>query len=998
MSKDITENHDSFQIIHGQEWISFVFEDREYENLKTRSKNIDPIASLLHSFLLNEFIKNGKCKNLVKGWAVKTEDFMQVENDFFETVGLPLNELEGDISLDVKGINAYDKNFSISVNYTSPNQPYRSYVTTGYSLKSGNRTYHLNSKQEEAFRTYRTYRKKFNSSVDHYHLVYLFKNIASDKVKVDTGRFDRLHISDVEKVGVRVTRKDSGDLYLSPNLIGSKSNDEEKINRELRNINPHTESTTLHVGKELIQVKGQPLEAVKELRAKRHIPKEEASTFLQNPGSYIDPENFDLSHFSIRVEGVQKFTRVPLVDVDEIHNDWFLTNKPVENPKELISKRLIKSEEDIDEFETKARQTYDSKNDKLLYKKQEIVLPEKHQLDEWIEELKTEIQKIENEGDIKDLEEEVDSSDAIKPEESKVHYAIKFFPKNKELRNLFRDDYILPKEGYNNLNPNYKPLEHQKQAVQWIYNIYRSSLESGGKIRGGILADDMGLGKTLVGLLGMKSIVDYHEETNKKMDKCFMVVAPVTLLKNWKEEYEKFFQHGLFKDVIILNAQSDLDQFKLTKDEDEIKQVHSPGDPQLKEMERKLKLRIDGFGNYALDLPRRLILTNYETMARYQFSMGLIDFHCVIFDEGQKIKNPNTVATITAKALKSDLNIISTGTPVENRLQEYWCLMDTCNPELLGTNDEFVKTYVRPLNKNNDESLKIELGQDLYNASLPFLIRRTKEELKEKLGKTLPQKKSYKGLDPENLNYERFLDRMMTPLQLINFEKIRKQQLTDYKKKSTLVNLNRVRACMLHPRLTFTNNSSEINNIKREAFWFESARLKALHATIARVKKLDEKLIVFVISRSIQYVLKFWIAQEFDIDPDIISGKTKTDSKNVDETRMGLINKFSEKRGFNVIILSPRSAGVGLNITAANHIFHLERDWNPAKESQANDRAYRIGQEKDVHIYYPISKHPSEESFDVKLDRLLSRKTFIKDTLMTYPKSVESQLEYEMFR
>ncbi len=999
MPKEIIENHISFQIVHGQEWISFVFEEKEYQNLKTKSKNLDLKVALLHDFLLDEFIRTKKYRKLDRGWSVMSTDFMRIQQDFFEAVGLPINRLEGDISLRVKGINAYDKHFSISVNFSLPNQSdSRPYYTAGYILKTGNRMYHLDTNQENAFRTYRSYFENSNKTAqDHYHLVSVFKKIGSQKVKVDTNRFDRLEISDVEKVGVRVTKLDSGNIELSPNLIGSVSNDEARINRELKHIKPNSDSTTLHVGNELIQIKGKQLKAVKKLQKKRLIPREESTTFIENPGSYLDPELFDLSHFSIRVEGIQKFMRIPLVDFDEIKNDWFLTNKaPIEYPMQLISKKLIKNEEDIEEFEKLAIQAYDSKNDKILYKRKEVSLPERKQLDEWIEELKTIIRKLEKEK-LEKNQKENDDSDVIKPEESKIHYAIKFFPKNKALRNLYTENNALPKDIYSTLNLNFKPLEHQKEAVKWIYNLYQSSLKSKGRIRGGILADDMGLGKTLTCLLGMKSIVDYHSEVNKKNDKSFMVVAPVTLLKNWKEEYEKFFNIGFFTDIIILNTQADLDKFKLTKYEDEIKQEHTPGEPQLKEMERRLKIKKDGFGETALDLPGRLILTNYETMARYQFSMGLIDFHCVIFDEGQRIKNPNTIATITAKALKSDLNIISTGTPVENRLQEFWCLMDTCNPELLGTSEEFVNAYVRPLNKNRDESFKLKLGKDLYYASLPFLIRRTKEELKDKLGNKLPQKKLFKGLKSDNAEYDSALDKMMPSSQLINLNEIRKLKLIEHKRSSTLVHLNRIRACMLHPRLTFTNNSSIINNITKEEFWFESARLEALYAIITKVKNLDEKLIIFVISRSIQYVLKNWIYRGFNVSPDIISGITKTESDNLDETRIGLINKFSKQNGFNIIILSPRAAGVGLNITAANHIFHLERDWNPAKESQANDRAYRIGQDKNVNIYYPISKHPTEESFDIVLDHLLSRKTFLKDTLMTYPKSIESQLGSEIF-
>ena len=175
-------------------------------------------------------------------------------------------------------------------------------------------------------------------------------------------------------------------------------------------------------------------------------------------------------------------------------------------------------------------------------------------------------------------------------------------------------------------------------------------------------------------------------------------------------------------------------------------------------------------------------------------------------------------------------------------------------------------------------------------------------------------------------------------------------------------------------------------------FIMESAKLSSMLDILNEVKSKDEKIIIFAISRSIQYMIRKWIKSEFGISPDIISGETKVQSNTKDETRMGMIEKFSKEPGFNIIILSPLAAGVGLNVTAANHVFHLERHWNPAKEAQANDRVYRIGQDKDVSIYYPITKHPEHESFDIKLDKLLSKKTFTKDALITYPRLTEKDI------
>lgn len=320
--------------------------------------------------------------------------------------------------------------------------------------------------------------------------------------------------------------------------------------------------------------------------------------------------------------------------------------------------------------------------------------------------------------------------------------------------------------------------------------------------------------------------------------------------------------------------------------------------------------------------------------------------------------------------------------------------MDTANPTLLGSRKEFKDNYVRPAKESEDEAVKIEIGKKLYENSGPFLLRRTKEELRGKLGGNLPDKVEYKGLSHPEFKYLEILDKSMTQEQVDKYDEIRKNYVET---RSALKNLHRLKSCMLHPRLTFTNSLSHMTNISSDEFWNESAKLKSLFEVIKDIRNREEKLLIFVISRNMQYLIKKWIKEDFGLNPDIISGETKVESYDYQETRLGMIDKFSEKEGFNIIILSPLAAGVGLNVTAANHVFHLERHWNPAKEAQANDRAYRIGQEKEVSIYYPISKHEVYESFDIKLDNLLNRKTFTKDVLMTYPRMTEQEFAEKMW-
>lgn len=988
MKNRIIQKFKGFEIIHEDDLVSFVFNDDLFNRLEKYDFEIDTKCSLIYQFITDNPYLSNKSK-IHNGYSIQIKDFMSILDDFQEVVELPINPLKGFIILKPRGLNAHTKNYNIFVQFQSTRYPsHKMFKTAGYVLEYDNSIYNLNRDQEIAFRTLRNYELDTNKSPQvHYNLVSSFKKIKSETLIVDTAHFDSFILTGVNKVGLRVNKLSSGDIQLEPNLLGVKSLNEKAINRELNFVQDGMNSTTLYVGNELISLNQNAINGVRHIQKKAIIPKEESRLFLENPGSYFTDGLIDLSSFSCRVAGIKEFIRINLVDLDKEFNDWFLSNAPLENEDELVEnfESLIHSIDELESFEKVAIESLKSNCKKVWFKSREVKLPAEDEFDTRLADKRAKLLRT-NKPNV--------NEDVGGQKISKVTFEINFSKRNESIRNLF-EEHELPEKTFEDLE--YKPLNHQEDAVKWLYSLYRCSLTQP-DIRGGILADDMGLGKTFSGLLGMKSIIEYRRQVGKQLDKCFMIVAPLTLLKNWKEELTKFFKVSPFRDVVILNQQSDLQKFKCKK-EDEVFQEFIPGQKiKIQEMERVLRLRRDSFGDKSIDQPGRLIITNYETLSNYQFSMGLIDFHCVIFDEAQRIKNPNTIATRVAKALKSELNIIATGTPVENNLEEYWCLMDTANPELLGTHQQFKESYINPLKKSEDEKLKLEIGRDLYQKSQPFLLRRTKEELKDDLLENLPGKRVFKGLKAEGFEYLKPLDEMMTKEQLMAFDKIRQnQKVSSEKMRSTLANLTRIRACMLHPRITFENNSGPLENIDRDTFWLGSARLKALYEVIRLVKMKDEKLIIFVISRAIQYVMKQWIYREFFINPDIVSGATKTESKKYEKTRLGKIQKFSEKVGFNIIILSPKAAGVGLNIVAANHIFHLERDWNPAKESQANDRAYRIGQKKEVSIYYPISKHPSEDSFDVKLDRLLNRKIFTKDVLMTYPKNIEHQLGNEIF-
>jgi SNF2 family DNA or RNA helicase len=177
----------------------------------------------------------------------------------------------------------------------------------------------------------------------------------------------------------------------------------------------------------------------------------------------------------------------------------------------------------------------------------------------------------------------------------------------------------------------------------------------------------------------------------------------------------------------------------------------------------------------------------------------------------------------------------------------------------------------------------------------------------------------------------------------------------------------------------------------------ESGKLAVMLKLLDEIREKGEKVILFMMTKRLQRVLKLWLDQIYGLDIAVINGDTKAvATKAEDMTRKKLITAFEAKPGFNLLIMSPVAAGVGLTVVGANHVVHLERHWNPAKEAQASDRVYRIGQQKEVFIHLPAVTHPQFDSFDVHLDRLLRGKLMLKDAVVTPEVVSESEMIYSM--
>ncbi|EHO11884.1 MULTISPECIES: SNF2-related protein [Myroides] len=503
------------------------------------------------------------------------------------------------------------------------------------------------------------------------------------------------------------------------------------------------------------------------------------------------------------------------------------------------------------------------------------------------------------------------------------------FSKGDELpKNLKHSFYEIP-----NLNIGISLKEHQKEGVSWLQSLFK------GNFAGGLLADDMGLGKTLQLLY----FIEWHSQTYDD-NKPYLIVAPVSLLENWENEYEKFFSPQNLQLCKLYGGVS------LTKENNPIQNQQDAKRLQFKQ----------------------IILTNYETLRSYQISLGLVNFAIIALDEAQKIKTPGTLITNASKALKADFKIAMTGTPVENTLVDIWCLMDYAVPGLLGNAKDFAKEYQKPLSDENTD-IKV-LTEQLRNNIGVFIKRR----LKSDVAKDLPKKHDNQNSRIKKVMPSVQLDRYKNEIAIANDSELEGVERRNQKLKS----LWAVRDISDHPYLL----ENQILNFTSDDLIKSSSKLQTTVGILTDIQYKKEKVIVFADRRETQKMLQKIVYDIFGIFASIINGDTPTTKKLEGKSKLSrqqTIDRFQSEDGFNVIIMSPIAAGVGLNVTKANHIIHYTRHWNPAKEEQATDRAYRIGQQKDVFVYYPMAIFPEEmkgedgsrlKSFDEILDTLLNNK------------------------
>ncbi|MDR3723994.1 MAG: DEAD/DEAH box helicase [Terracidiphilus sp.] len=431
---------------------------------------------------------------------------------------------------------------------------------------------------------------------------------------------------------------------------------------------------------------------------------------------------------------------------------------------------------------------------------------------------------------------------------------------------------------------------------------------------GACLADDMGLGKTIQ-VLSLLLVLKKQSLKKQSRGKPSLLVAPASLLANWASELERFAPS--LKVMIAHSSAASGESLKTILAEN------------LSDVD--------------------VVVTSYGSLLRLPW-LTETNWRLAVLDEAQAIKNPNAKQTRAAKKLKAGSRFALTGTPVENRLGDLWSIFDFINPGLLRSPKEFTR-YTKRLAERTHNPYG-----PLRELVRPYILRRLKTD--KSVIADLPDKTEVKAFCQLSRKQAALYEQAVEALaeQLYSAEGIRRKGLV-------LSFLMRFKQICNHPSQWLGDDSwSEADSGK----W---ARLRDLAEVIAAKQ---EKVLVFTQFREVTAPLASFLGSIFGRPGLVLHGETPV------KNRKELVRRFQEDEAVGFFVISLKAGGTGLNLTSASHVIHFDRWWNPAVENQATDRAFRIGQKKNVLVHKFVCKGTVEEKIDLMIE---SKRKIAQDML-----------------
>ncbi|REK71967.1 DEAD/DEAH box helicase [Paenibacillus paeoniae] len=478
---------------------------------------------------------------------------------------------------------------------------------------------------------------------------------------------------------------------------------------------------------------------------------------------------------------------------------------------------------------------------------------------------------------------------------------------------------------------------YQQDGFAWLAFLRRFGL-------GACLADDMGLGKT-VQLIAY--LLHAKEQADEEMRLPSLIVCPTSVLGNWQKEISRFAPSL----QVAMHYGS----------------------------RRKSG---DAFRNEARSVD--VVLTSFATATLDQETLAAFQWGAVCLDEAQNIKNAGTRQAAAVKSFPALHRIALTGTPIENRLAELWSIYDFTVPTYLGTAKAFQDRFAAPIEREQDGRRTAELKRLVK----PFMLRRKKKDPAIQLD--LPDKNEMKTYVPLTSEQAALYDNCVKEL----LEKLRK--LDGIQRKGAILGaLTRLKQACNHPALLDEDTGTELEDgpLHTEAIVARSSKLERLLAMVKELREADERCLIFTQYIGMGKMIQDVLQRELNEPVLYLNGSTPK------KQRDRMVERFQSRdlpasEQPNVFILSLKAGGVGLNLTAANHVFHFDRWWNPAVENQATDRAYRMGQTRDVQVHKFISLGTLEE----RIDEMLENKQQLSDNVISSSESWITELSTDALR
>lgn len=490
----------------------------------------------------------------------------------------------------------------------------------------------------------------------------------------------------------------------------------------------------------------------------------------------------------------------------------------------------------------------------------------------------------------------------------------------------FEGNYRIPGDIYPSL------FDYQKTGVQWLWELYSQRV-------GGIVGDEMGLGKTIQ-IIAFLAGLHY----SKKITKPIIVVAPATVMKQWVNEFHTWWPP--FRVSILHTSGSGMiDLGRESREEDELMSAapRSIGNKPLTKAQKSAKNIVDRVIEEG-----HILVTTYSGLQTYAELLIPIDWEYAVLDEGHKIRNPNTAITIYCKELRTANRIILSGTPMQNNLVELWSLFDFVFPMRLGTLVNFRQQFEFPIRQGgyaNASNLQVQTAmqcaETLKETISPYLLQRFKADVASDLPKKSEQVLFCKLTRFQRDTYENFL--ASDDLKAIMNGK-----------RQILYGVDILRKICNHPDLQ-DHRTLSIKHGYNYGSGAKSGKMQVVKALLELWKEQGNKTLLFAQHRIMLDILEKFIGSIGGFNYRRMDGTTPI------HARQGLVDEFNNNPIAHVFLLTTKVGGLGINLTGANRVIIYDPDWNPSTDVQARERAWRLGQKREVMIYRLMTAGTIEE-------------------------------------